>query len=748
MADTTQQALTQYPGAVATPIDPTKPKPRVRLNSDGGYTVFGGGTTDWFGPNFPIAPVAPPEQRFRAWDYPTSINPNYTSRRGVASVPYSQLYNFATYYDLARLLVERRKNQIAKLEWNVQPRDAKKKDDARCQKIEAFFRRPDGEHFWQQWIKKLLNDVIVYDAGFVFPLLDQRGNLLSLEVPDGTTFKFLVDERGLTPAPPWPAYQQIIKGTPGWNFTRDELLFFPFNPTNERVGGYSVIEQVIVTITMALNNQASQLSYFTNGATPDMILSVPETWSPEQVREWKAWWDAMLAGNLAERRGTMFVPNGMNPINTKDAVVKTPLDEWIARVMCFAFGETPAPFVANMNRATAESLATQAQENGVGAQMDWTRAMMDYLIDVCFDAPDLCFRWQEEDETDPKTKADTNDIKIKNATKTINEAREEDGLDPVEGGNEPLLYAGGTWMLLKDVLNPPEPPPALTSPGGPDAPVDGAGPKADAPPGGATEKAAGGAAAPTPFEKRGPRKTQPSAHDVKHFAGIVHGVMKQVEKSVASQLARRLGKANDPTADDILGEIDMGTWSLLSDPFTAAATGMAEDGFTDAILEVGGNITQMVAFGLPNTRAVQYAQARAAALIGSAADGGELADATREMLRSTITTAIGEAWSTADLERALADDYAFSASRAETIARTELKSAMSAGNAEGWRASGVVTGKVWQVSNDDVCDICIENEDAGEIGIDETFPSGDDMPGAHPNCNCVVYPVVGDSTED
>jgi hypothetical protein len=240
---------------------------------------------------------------------------------------------------------------------------------------------------------------------------------------------------------------------------------------------------------------------------------------------------------------------------------------------------------------------------------------------------------------------------------------------------------------------------------------------------------------------------QPPAHAVHALATTVHGVLTQVQKSIAAQLGRKLGKSNDPTSDDILGEIDLSSYSILTDALEQSITGVAEDGFTDAVVEVGGDLTQMVAFGLPNTRATQYAADRAAALIGSDASGGELAEATRLMIRSTISDALDNAWSVTQLDDALANDYAFSEQRAETIARTELKNAMSAGNLEGWRASGVVTGKSWQVSNDDVCDICLDNEDAGVIGIDELFPSGDDAPTAHPNCNCAVYPVVGSDGE-
>jgi len=36
------------------------------------------------------------------------------------------------------------------------------------------------------------------------------------------------------------------------------------------------------------------------------------------------------------------------------------------------------------------------------------------------------------------------------------------------------------------------------------------------------------------------------------------------------------------------------------------------------------------------------------------------------------------------------------------------------------------------------CEMCQENADAGWIDMDDTFPSGDDEPPAHPNCDCDI----------
>lgn len=73
--------------------------------------------------------------------------------------------------------------------------------------------------------------------------------------------------------------------------------------------------------------------------------------------------------------------------------------------------------------------------------------------------------------------------------------------------------------------------------------------------------------------------------------------------------------------------------------------------------------------------------------------------------------------------------------RALRIARTETINAYGAGALEGYRQSGVAIGKFWQPDSE-ACPICVDNADAGVIGLDEEFPSGDQAPTAHPQCEC------------
>src|SRR5207237_5973416 len=151
-------------------------------------------------------------------------------------------------------------------------------------------------------------------------------------------------------------------------------------------------------------------------------------------------------------------------------------------------------------------------------------------------------------------------------------------------------------------------------------------------------------------------------------------------------------------------------------------------------------------FALPNAAIVAWARDHAANLVGKRvlADGTvidnpnaayALTDATRELLRGTIAQAFEEAWAVPELRQHLAESYAFSADRAQLIARTEVSRALIQGNVTAWKASGVVEGKAWLLGSDhDRDDLCDENEAVGVIGMDEEFPSGDTEPPAHVNC--------------
>lgn len=432
---------------------------------------------NWFGPGTPNAPQAPPQVAGRAFDFPSHFNIN-TQPRAYEIVGFPLLRAFADGYDLLRLIIETRKDQMERLGWAIQLRDRKQASTAQVKnKIKAltkFWRRPDGEHSWNQWLRMVLEDCFVIDATTLHRRRTRGGELLSIDQIDGATIKRVLGPDGRTPDDPnETAYQQVLKGMPAVNYARDEILYRPRNLRIHKAYGYSPVEQILMTINIALRRQVFQLNFFTEGNIPAALIGVPETWTPDQIRSFQEWFDSILAGNLGERRRARFVPSavGKTYVPTQETELFGKAEEWLARVVCFAFSISPQPFLMMMNRATAQvSSQTSAMEGMVPIQ-NFIKEIVDTILEEDMGAEDFEFIWKGDDELDPVKRQQITSGYFKDGMLTMNESRVEIGRDPYDDPayDQPMAITSNGLAPLTG--------PGSEQQGGPGNPGDGEGPK-------------------------------------------------------------------------------------------------------------------------------------------------------------------------------------------------------------------------------------------------------------------------------
>lgn len=409
-----------------------------------------------FSPGTPLSPDS--IRPVRTVDFQAGANLVWTPR---ASEPFSfaQLRAFAN-VELVRLAIETRKDQIERLNWEIKPRSgrrARKDAEPRIAKVQRFLKRPDGVHRFETWLRMLMEDLLVLDAPAVERRRNRGGDLIALELVPGDTLKLLVDDTGRRPAPPLPAYQQIIKGKIWADLTADDLIYAPRNPRVGKLYGYSAVEQCIVTIMTIVNRQASQLAYFSEGNIPAGLCTVPDTWTVDQLKDWQTWMDSALSGNLGERRKLLWAPGSTKYQAFKESPLKDEFDEWLARVVCFAFSLPPTPFIRQMNRSTASNDSQRSLEEGLAPLMEWVKRLIDDVISDDLGFADLEFQWGKVREIDAEKQAEITDRKLRNGTLTINEARDIDGRDPIEGGDVAMIYTAGGAVPLERVIAEPEP---------------------------------------------------------------------------------------------------------------------------------------------------------------------------------------------------------------------------------------------------------------------------------------------------
>lgn len=435
--------------------------PAEQLKNPSGFAPDPG--SDWFGPGLPMTPQAPPGVSGRAFDYPSHVNV-LTRQRATAVFGYEVLRAFADGYDLLRLIIETRKDAMERLNWVIQPRDPKEKLTSqkknRIKDITRFFLKPDGENSWNAWLRMLLEDLFVIDAPTLHRRRTRAGKLYTLDQIDGATIRRVLDSSGRTPEDRNDtAYQQILKGMPAVNYRRDDLYFRPRNKRIHKIYGYSPVEQIMMTINIALRRQVWQLQFFTEGNMPSALIGVPEEWTPDQIRIFQEWFDNMLAGNTAERSKTKFVPSavGKTYIPTQEAELFGKAEEWLARVTCFAFSISPQPFLQMMNRATADSAQQEAAATGLAPIQNWVKSLIDDILAEEFDAADLEFMWRGDDELDPVRRQTITENNVKIGLLTVNEGRVDMGREPYDDEifDEPMFMTsnGLAPMIVNGELN-------------------------------------------------------------------------------------------------------------------------------------------------------------------------------------------------------------------------------------------------------------------------------------------------------
>jgi hypothetical protein len=89
--------------------------------------------------------------------------------------------------------------------------------------------------------------------------------------------------------------------------------------------GFSPVEQVQMSVNIALRRQIYQLQYYTEGNIPEALIGVPDAWNLDQIRQFQAYWDSLNSGDTAERRHAKFVPGGVAKtfIPTREPVMKS-----------------------------------------------------------------------------------------------------------------------------------------------------------------------------------------------------------------------------------------------------------------------------------------------------------------------------------------------------------------------------------------------------------------------------------------
>ncbi|HEX9057343.1 MAG TPA: phage portal protein [Ktedonobacterales bacterium] len=323
-----------------------------------------------FPPGEPLAPVpglTGPGGSPRQWAYPVGYNIAQRPR-ATEQTSFEQLRNLAALYDGIQLCERVYFDLLGRLEPRVIPRHEllaegepasapRWREPAR--RIEAFLESPDRAQDLRAWLVAFVRDLLEIDAVAIYAHRTRSGRLHALELVAGDTIKPLLDERGRTPQPPSPAYQQFLYGVPAGWYTRDELDYQRETARTDSVYGLSRVERIVLRVNQALRKQDFDLARYTDGSTPLGVIELPQQipWTPAQIRVFQETFNGLLAGNDQHRVRARALPPGSkwHAISGDDPLIA--FDRFLLNVTVAAFGLTmdELGFTDTSNRSVGQT---------------------------------------------------------------------------------------------------------------------------------------------------------------------------------------------------------------------------------------------------------------------------------------------------------------------------------------------------------------------------------------------------------
>ncbi len=386
-------------------------------------------------------------------------------RRAVNAVP------------VARICVNTLKEKISKTKWIIKSKDPLADvDEKQVEELTELLTNPNENDSMRSFLDKILEDLLVLDAVFIEKTRYPDGKLARLYQVDASTIRPVFDEYGNQDIPvplpngetPPTAYLQIFNnslyGGPesgeivaAW--PKKDAIYFNMHPQgtiNNYGYGLSPIEGVLSVVSNLLSSDNFNGNYFDEGAFPPIILQLEEQLTERQLEAFREYVYQEIEGNF-HRPAIMSGGGKMEVHNLKDLSNRDmqfmEFTTWLSKLLCAAYGLSPEDIGitdTTGSKSVSEVQKDLSESKGYGSILHLLKEIINqHIIWKDFGYTELEFDWVAIDSLEPKTAAEIQDMKLKNGTMTLNEAREKDGQTPYEEwADQPMLLMGDGYKVI------------------------------------------------------------------------------------------------------------------------------------------------------------------------------------------------------------------------------------------------------------------------------------------------------------
>ena len=401
--------------------------------------------------------------------------PNPPQRRPGSMVSVAVLRQMADNYDVLRACINHLKREVTAVPIQITAKDAadKRKSTTRlAADVTRFFEEPGGLGGFgrrrSQFESEIIEDLCVVGAASTFYSRSRAGDLLEVLAIDSSTIRPRVDAYGF-PGPGDFAYEQWIYGALVQQYTRDEMRYDGIYPKTYSPYFTSPVEWLLNAVNSALRADEWNRRWLTDGNTPSTMVAIPGV-SIQEAQNWVAYFDAIMSGDSQMRQKLKVVPESTKIVqaeHSKDQDFQA-FELWLLRRTCAVMGVQPASigFAGEQYKVSQQDSMKSSSQFGAGVVLEFRIAMYNDVLARMGLGDRLKASNVTAIEEAAGERAERNTKLVNGGIITPNEARQDEGREPMDGGDQLLVQ--GTVRSIQQVLAAPVGP-AATDPKDPNA---------------------------------------------------------------------------------------------------------------------------------------------------------------------------------------------------------------------------------------------------------------------------------------
>lgn len=340
-------------------------------------------------------------------------------------------------------------------------------------KVKDFFYNPNGnDESFEFILRQVIRDILELDSGIIIKVFNRAGVMTQIFSRDGGTFLKNPDVYGYmgnkadiifppifqTPDEKKVYFDSVLNHEAayfqyGWTaggmpvpFGKREIIWMMRNPRSDSIYGRSPIEVLKDMILSLIYGAAYNLDMYTNSNMPEGAISLMGA-EEDTIDAWRDNFQNVFVkkddyGNNRKQFHKYPVGNSevkFTPFQLSSKELEIiQQQQWFTKLVWASFGVTPSElgFTENSNRATELGQNKVFQRKAIKPILSLLEYHINSQIMPEFGFDDVEFKFQAFDVAEETEKAKLYDTLIKSGIFSINEAREELGLEKIPDGDD------------------------------------------------------------------------------------------------------------------------------------------------------------------------------------------------------------------------------------------------------------------------------------------------------------------------